>query len=70
MEVVIVNSTILFYIHKNPVDIRYYYILFNYLIDKNKIFCFLPGGLDNKHEAWYESASCRRFVRKRTCDRG
>ena len=27
MEVVIVNSTILFYIHKNPADIRYYYIL-------------------------------------------
>ena len=36
MEVVIVNSTILFYIHKNPADIRYYYILFNYL----KYFAF------------------------------
>ena len=41
MEVVIVNSTILFYIHKNPADIRYYYILFNYLIFiKIKYFVF------------------------------
>lgn len=41
MEVVIVNSTILFYIHKNPADIRYYYILFNYLIFiKIKYFAF------------------------------
>lgn len=45
MEVVIVNSTILFYIHKNPADkIRYYiryYTLFNYLIFiKIKYFAF------------------------------
>ena len=41
MEVVIVNCTILFYIHKNPADIRYYYILFNYLIlIKMKYFAF------------------------------
>ena len=32
MEVVMVNSIFLFYIHKNPADVRYYYILFNYLI--------------------------------------